>query len=392
MPACDRRYFLLATGTICLIQLSCIIEEWIFKQLHGFHYFWFVALIELLLFTVLGHASSASEQGRSVLSMPSMHPSGPMRLYAVSGCSLAAGTGLGKLAFKHLNYATGTVLKSMKLLPVMALSVCWLQRRYNACQLSAALLMVASASLFGLGEREVETEFSPTGILLSFLCLFAQALQNTSTDRLLRDHGATVHETMTLSNGWGFLVTLLLTLYTGELLPAVAFFSRSWVYWALLLLRCVLFYLGALLYTRLMQDSGAVAAVFVTTMRKALTVVISFLLFPKPWTEKYAAGGLLLLAAIVCEYHGKAGDAAVRPRQDQSSADIARELLSSMSSRASEHEHEPLAAGERESKASSSDPEAPGQSGAEGGHELCQTPSAWLYLTGSIRRPRHSRG
>ena len=42
--ACDRRYFLLAAGTIGLIQLSCMITDWIFKFMRGFHHFWFVAL------------------------------------------------------------------------------------------------------------------------------------------------------------------------------------------------------------------------------------------------------------------------------------------------------------------------------------------------------------
>ena len=44
-----------------------------------------------------------------------------------------------------------------------------------------------------------------------------------------------------------------------------------------------------------------VAAVFISTMRKGLTVVLSFALFPKPWSPKYGVGGALLLAAIVLD-------------------------------------------------------------------------------------------
>lgn len=47
--------------------------------------------------------------------------------------------------------ATGTVLKSMKLLPVIALSALWLRRKYDLSEYLAALLMVVSAALFGLG-------------------------------------------------------------------------------------------------------------------------------------------------------------------------------------------------------------------------------------------------
>lgn len=61
---------------------------------------------------------------------------------------------------------------------------------------------------------------------------------------------------------------------------------------------------GALLYTLLLKDGGAAGAVFVTTTRKALTVVVSFLAFPKPFSTNYAYGGCLMLGAIYCEYIG----------------------------------------------------------------------------------------
>ena len=77
-----------------LIQLSCYLEEWIFKALPGFHYHWTVALVELLFFTVAGRGARGKRAA-------------PLTVYAGIGCSLAAGTGLGKLAYRYLNFATG---------------------------------------------------------------------------------------------------------------------------------------------------------------------------------------------------------------------------------------------------------------------------------------------
>ena len=101
----------LALGTILFVQLSCYVEEWIFKALPGFHYHWTVALVELLFFTVAGWCGARGKRAA------------PLTVYAGIGCSLGAGTGLGKLAYRYLNFATGTVLKSMKLVPVMVSSV-----------------------------------------------------------------------------------------------------------------------------------------------------------------------------------------------------------------------------------------------------------------------------
>ena len=64
----DTRFLLLSAGTIAFIQLSCIIEEWIFKSLPDFHYFWFVALVELALFTLFGGmAQKGNQHGQSLM-------------------------------------------------------------------------------------------------------------------------------------------------------------------------------------------------------------------------------------------------------------------------------------------------------------------------------------
>ena len=54
----------------------------------------------------------------------------------------------------------------------------------------------------------------------------------------------------------------------------------------------------------LMKHFGAVAAVAVTTTRKALTVMVSFVVFSgdKPLTMKYASAAALFFAAAGCEY------------------------------------------------------------------------------------------
>ena len=85
-------FFRLSVACIALIQLSCYLEEWIFKALPGFHYHWTVALVELLFFTVAGWCGARRKRAA------------PLTVYAGIGCSLAAGTGLGKLAYRYLNF------------------------------------------------------------------------------------------------------------------------------------------------------------------------------------------------------------------------------------------------------------------------------------------------
>lgn len=46
------------------------------------------------------------------------------------------------------------------------------------------------------------------------------------------------------------------------------------------------------------QVCGALVAVTVTTLRKAVTIVLSFMLFSKPFTVEYVWAGLIVLLAI----------------------------------------------------------------------------------------------
>ena len=55
---------------------------------------------------------------------------------------LAAYSAVGKLCYKWINYATGTVLRSSKLVFTMIISMFWLQRKYKAHQIVAAALLV----------------------------------------------------------------------------------------------------------------------------------------------------------------------------------------------------------------------------------------------------------
>ena len=69
---------------------------------------------------------------------------------------------------------------------------------------------------------------------------------------------------------------------------------------ALLLARSVTFYFGAYFFSVLTRHFGATSATAVTTLRKALTVILSFVLFPsdKPFTGYFVYGLLFFLLSI----------------------------------------------------------------------------------------------
>ena len=289
--AADQAFVWLAAGTIVSIALASYLEEFVLKALPNYDFFFTMAFFELAVFGVVSHVTIrlraatelASLGGDGTVASPGaasgppprwsdvkwwrLEPrAAPLRLYAIGAACLALYASLGKLAYKYVNYVTGTVLKSIKLVPVMIVSVAWLGRSYPPHDYAAAGFLTTSAVMFGLGEAESNPEADyALGFALSFVCLGLTAAQSNIADACMRDHGAGVDENMLYVNGVGAGFVLAFLVTSGEIFEAFRYFARFPGAFALLFVRSVVFYVGAWLYTLLMKHFGAVAAVAVTT-------------------------------------------------------------------------------------------------------------------------------
>jgi adenosine 3'-phospho 5'-phosphosulfate transporter B3 len=332
-------FILLSFLTVLALGLSCVAEEYIIKQIPGFDFFWFLAFSELVVFSALtvlvqlcgwdeeeeknkneeedakrNKAKSSDvdlrEEGKAEDTYESgfWHTKAPKTTLVLGGILIALYTSLGKFAYKYVNYATGTVLKSAKLIPVMFVSVVWLKRRYELIDYVACFLLVAAACEFGLGEQENSdktenpSENYALGLTLSLITIGIGAFQSNVTDRILRDYGATVGENMLWTNAVG---AIFIFFFVVLLEPhAFMFFWDTPLYFMLLTFRSVSFFFGAWLYTIIVKHFGAVPAVAITTTRKLLTVIGSFVFFAsdKPFTTTYAIALGLFVLAVGCEY------------------------------------------------------------------------------------------
>lgn len=64
-------------------------------------------------------------------------------------------------------------------------------------------------------------------------------------------------------------------------------------------------YLGIQMVLTLVQCCGAFAAATITTFRKAVTIIISFIFFYKPFTFQYVWSGLLVVLGIYLNIYSK---------------------------------------------------------------------------------------
>ena len=87
--------------------------------------------------------------------------------------------------------------------------------------------------------------------------------------------------------------------YTGELQQATAYTFGDSHALSVLTVYTVIAYIAISFHMRLVNEFGSIAAVLVGNSRKALSIVVSFVMFPKPTSPLYVVGGVLVFGSLV---------------------------------------------------------------------------------------------
>lgn len=199
--------------------------------------------------------------------------------------------GLTNKSLEYLNYPTQVIFKSLKLITVMIGSIFMLQQRFSAVEYVSAAALVASAILFSLGDVAETPEFGGyMGFTIVCLSLVADAMHSNTQEQLLKKYNASVTEAMLYTNGFAAIMSWIWVIVTGEFAPAYNYCSDFPLAYILFVMRAAVIYLGVLCFVLTISTFGVVKATAVTTVRKILTIVVSFILFPKPISSKHVMG------------------------------------------------------------------------------------------------------
>jgi len=214
---------------------------------------------------------------------------------------LTVGTmGFSNASLAYLTYPTQVVFKSCKLLPVMIGGMIIQGKTFTTWEFIASLVLSAGLAVFTLADVAVQPNFSTVGVALISAALCADAAIGNVQEKLMKNMGVHSTEMVFQSYSIGSVLVLAVACARGEVLPALAMIQRNGVGSTLvpMLTFSACGYLGVNVVLGLVQHFGALTAVTVTTTRKALTLVVSFVFFPKPFVMGYVWGGVLILAGI----------------------------------------------------------------------------------------------
>uniref|UniRef100_A0A914YT37 Adenosine 3'-phospho 5'-phosphosulfate transporter 2 n=1 Tax=Panagrolaimus superbus TaxID=310955 RepID=A0A914YT37_9BILA len=230
----------------------------------------------------------------------------PLSIYAQLAFYTVATMGLSNASVGYLNYPTQVIFKCCKLIPVLIGGILIQGKRYGCWDLLAASLMSFGLILFSLADSQVSPNFDPRGYIMISFALVADAIIGNVQEKSMKNYNAQNKEVVLFSYSIGCVYIFILLLITGELFDGFAFFwNNPWKTYGYSVIFSILGFAGVNVVLTLVRITGALMAVTVTTMRKAVTIIVSFILFSKPFTMTYVWAGLIVLSAIYVNLYSK---------------------------------------------------------------------------------------
>lgn len=266
-------------------------------RIEGFHYGGWVTFVTTAWFCVCGGLEL-------LLSSGTFSRKGAWRDYAVLAALTYSGMYLTNWALNYLNYSTRIVFKSSKVVPTMIVGTVLLGRRYSSAEYASAGLLVLGISMFCLGDVSVAPNFQARGVLLIVMALFADAAtSNYEEKRFFRVADPVPQaEVIFCSNLLGSVVAMAVLASTGELQPALAHSHAYASVVPLLSAAAVCGYLSVTFVLTLIKHYGATNTEIVKSLRKVLSVALSFTIYPKPINAKYALGMTATVGSLLLSY------------------------------------------------------------------------------------------
>ncbi|KAL3804672.1 hypothetical protein HJC23_008487 [Cyclotella cryptica] len=227
----------------------------------------------------------------------------------------------------------------------MALGACVTGRKHTALQYTAALVMgmglavLTAADVFtntqnnklklvgnlniGVGGEMNDTVNSlangvvgpllgPT--LLTISTFFDSVVPNLQ-EQLLQTAKVKTSEMIFVSNAVMCFVLVIYTTYSREMMEAWNYCIHHRDASVVLLLQGVCAYLGLQCYLAMIRDHGGVMAVLLANGRKIATIVLSFMLFAKPFNSRHFVGLVLVFVGVYLGYISKKGDKTTKSKR-----------------------------------------------------------------------------
>jgi hypothetical protein len=235
--------------------------------------------------------------------------------------------GLSNLSMSQMNYPAKVLFKSANPIVTMIIGVVWLKRVYPLRDYFVVVLLIAglyifitdNSAVFGttLKANTAATtlpESTPLGIVYVVLSMIGSAGVPMIQEYCITMYHASVEDLIYWSFVGSAIISGLLAIVMGEFGQGLIFVVQStnghilhtlWIFFAF----CTFGFCGANFSTAITAQNGALVNGIANTFRKAVTIGISFVMFPERnvFTMQKFMGTVVFFAGLVIKLLGKQG-------------------------------------------------------------------------------------
>jgi adenosine 3'-phospho 5'-phosphosulfate transporter B3 len=238
--------------------------------------------------------------------------SAPLIAYPPLTLCLLMSSSLASWSLNYINFPTKVVFRSCKLLPTMIIAVVMGNaKRFSLVEVASAIAVCAGLITFAAGDWNLSNpQFHPFGLTLVTMSVFADAILPNAQEKLFKVYDASKSEVMFFTNVFTFMIQTCSAMISGDLVGMFYFmFGQSfsvalqtdfassekkkemllnegtmnnrgygqvrYTFLTYVIAYILMSHIAVSAHTAVVKKFGGVAAVFVGTARKGMTLVLS---------------------------------------------------------------------------------------------------------------------
>jgi solute carrier family 35 (adenosine 3'-phospho 5'-phosphosulfate transporter), member B3 len=222
----------------------------------------------------------------------------PLSAYPLLTFCLLSSSALSNMALNYINFPTKVVFRSCKLIPTMMVASVLNKRVFASFEYVCALAVCTGLVLFAAADWTLTPSFHPIGLVLVGLSVCADAILPNAQERLFR-LGSSRLEVTFYTNFFTLICMTLTTYLSGDLIGILRHAISDHQLALYMVVYTFVAYIAISMHMTVVKRFGGVAAVVLATARKGMTLILSFILFPKAFSWYYVLGAILVLGGLL---------------------------------------------------------------------------------------------
>lgn len=288
------QFFVLASGVYIFFGLHNYLQEAI-MAVPGFKFGVMLGHLEVLGVTVCSFLERRYVAGET-------KRIAPISAYPLLTFCLLSSSSLSNMSLNYINFPTKVVFRSCKLIPTMIVASIVHKKIFSLVEYGCALCICLGLVLFAAADWSLAPfMFHPIGLAFVTLSVCADAILPNAQERVF-GMGASRVEVTFFTNIFTLIAMTITTLLSGDLIGSITFVMSSPDSTKLcryIVVYTFIAYIAISCHMNVVKRFGGVSAVLLATGRKGMTLILSFLMFPKEFSWYYVWGAMLVLGGIL---------------------------------------------------------------------------------------------